>query len=102
MKRIFAVVLILTATAPSAAHAQTLTVYSSLPLSGGSARSTKAINHGARLALQQSGNADVRLVTLDSATAKTGTWAPSRVADNALRAAQDKSTIAFIGEYYSG
>jgi hypothetical protein len=46
-------VLTASAAAPSAASAQTLTVYSSLPLSGAAAGQTKAVNGGARQALHE-------------------------------------------------
>src|SRR4051794_22359006 len=99
MKRTIAVVLILTAS-PSAAHAQT--VYSSLPLSGASRASATAVNAGARLALKQSGNTSVHFVALNDATKKAGAWTPERASANALRAAQDRNTIAYIGEFNSG
>src|ERR1700742_2808630 len=101
MKRTILAALIVAAT-PSAAHAPTLTVYSSLPLSGASRVSTQAVNAGARLALKQSGNANVRLVTLNDATKRAGNWTPERTAHDALRAAQDQSTVAYIGEFNSG
>src|SRR4051794_35707727 len=99
MKRTIAAVVILTAT-PSAAHAQT--IYSSLPLTGASRSTSAAINAGARLALKQSGNTAVRFVALDDSIKRVGAWTPERVATDALRAAQDRKTIAYIGEFNSG
>ena len=99
MKPTIVAVLIVAAT-PSVAHAQT--VYSSLPLSGAARVSTKAINTGARLALRQSGNHSVRLVTLNDATRRAGSWVPENVARNARKAAQDPAAIAYIGEFNSG
>src|SRR3954452_9316716 len=99
MKRTIAVVLILTAT-PSAAQAQT--IYSSLPLSGASRSTSAAINAGARLALKQSGNTAVRFVALNDASKQAGAWTPERASQDALRAAQDRHAIAYIGEFNSG
>src|SRR4051794_21848035 len=99
MKRTIAAVLIVAAT-PSVAHAQT--VYSSLPLSGASRPTAAAVNAGARLALKQSGNTSVRFVALNDATKKAGAWTPERAVHNALRAAQDRKALAYIGEFNSG
>src|SRR3954470_11342064 len=99
MKRTIAAVLILTAT-PSAAHART--IYSSLPLTGASRSSSAAVNAGARLALKQSGNTSVRFVALNDATKRAGSWTPERASQDALRAAQDRHAIAYIGEFNSG
>jgi branched-chain amino acid transport system substrate-binding protein len=105
MKR-SALALLIVAAFPATAHAQALTVYSSLPLSGASRPQTRAVNDGARLALQQAGGQaagrPVRLVTLNDATPQAGSWTPERTARNALKAAQDKSTMAYIGEFNSG
>src|SRR5262249_20660381 len=99
MKRTIAALLIVAAT-PTAAHAQT--VYTSLPLNGPARVSAQAVNTGARLALQESGNTSVRLVTLNDATKRAGAWTPERVVRNALRAARDDSTSAYIGDFNSG
>jgi branched-chain amino acid transport system substrate-binding protein len=91
---------------PSAAHGQTLTVYSSLPLSGASAGQTKAVNAGARQALQEAGGMAagraITFVTLNDATRKAGSWVPIRVASNARKAAGDASAVALIGAFNSG
>jgi branched-chain amino acid transport system substrate-binding protein len=99
MKPILAAVVLLAAT-PSLAQAQT--VYSSLPLSGPGRASAAAVNTGARLALQQSGNAAVRFVALNDATKKAGSWTPEKVSADARKAAGDPATIAYIGEFNSG
>jgi branched-chain amino acid transport system substrate-binding protein len=44
----------------------------------------------------------VRYVALDSADPKTGAWAPEVVSANARNAAQDKTTIAYLGEMDTG
>jgi branched-chain amino acid transport system substrate-binding protein len=99
-------VLIASAAIPSAAHGQALTVYSSLPLSGPASAQTKAINTGARQALQEAGGMagglPIRLVTLNDASRKAGSWVPELVARNARRAAADINAVAFIGAFNSG
>jgi branched-chain amino acid transport system substrate-binding protein len=107
MNRSIAAVLIVSAAAPSAASAQELTVYSSMPLTGVDRTQARAINDGARLALQQAGGTvagrPVRLETLNSATRQAGSWTPESEAANAYRAARvDASTIAYIGGLNSG
>jgi branched-chain amino acid transport system substrate-binding protein len=99
-------VLIASAVVPASASAQELTVYSSLPLSGPARGQTRAVNDGARQALQEAGGMAggraVRLVTLNDATRRAGSWVPSRVRANARRAAPDGSAVAFIGAFNSG
>jgi branched-chain amino acid transport system substrate-binding protein len=99
-------VLIASAAFPSAAHGQALKVYSSLPLSGASAVSTKAVNAGARQALQEAGGMAggqaITFVTLNDATRRAGNWVPERVAANARKAAADASAVALIGAFNSG
>jgi branched-chain amino acid transport system substrate-binding protein len=89
-----------------AAHAQPLTVYSSLPLTGAARPVTLSIERGARLALEEAGGKagahSIRYVSLDDSTAQAGTWTPERTSRNARRAARDDSTIAYIGEFNSG
>jgi branched-chain amino acid transport system substrate-binding protein len=83
-----------------------LTVYSSLPLQGASRQQSLAIERGARLALEQRGNEAgghrIRYVSLDDSTARRGHWTPQAASRNARRAATDRSTIAYIGEFNSG
>jgi ABC-type branched-subunit amino acid transport system substrate-binding protein len=79
-----------------------LTVYSSLPHSGVSARAADAVAAGARLALadahgRAAGRA-VRLVELDSAAPGGEAWDPAAVEANARRAADDPTAIAYLGE----
>ena len=63
--------------------AQQPTVYSSLPLSGAARGQTRAVNDGARQALQEAGGmaggSAVKFVTLNDATeAAPGSWTPGR------------------------
>jgi len=80
-----------------------LTVYSSLPRAGVSARTADAVAAGERLALADAhGRVDgrsVRLVELDSAVPGSGqAWDPAAVEANARRAVDDRTAIAYIGE----
>jgi branched-chain amino acid transport system substrate-binding protein len=83
-----------------------LTVYSTLPLQGGSANQTKAINNGARLALKQRGGKigkfTVTYKPLDDSLASTGAADEGQEGENARKAVQDKTTIAVLGAYNSG
>src|SRR5438067_6160051 len=79
-----------------------LTVYSSLPRAGVSARVADAVAAGERLALADAhgrvaGRA-VRLVELDSAVPGGQAWDPATVEANAPRAVDDRTAIAYIGE----
>jgi branched-chain amino acid transport system substrate-binding protein len=86
--------------------AKSVTVYSSYPLQGaGRAQSEAAVN-GAKLALEQSGgkagDISVKYTPLDDATAQAANWTPEQVSSNARKAAQDKSTAVYLGEFNSG
>ena len=85
------------------ARGSTLTIYTSLPRHGLSARDADAVAAGERLALAdahgRAGGHRLRLVELDdSDPQKAGVWDPSAVERNAKQAANDPSTIAYIGE----
>ncbi len=84
----------------------TLTVYSSLPLQGASKNQSTAISNGMKLALKQAGGRvgdyAIKYVSLDDSTAQAGAWTPEATSANARKAAQDESTIAYLGEFNSG
>jgi len=84
----------------------TLTVYSSLPRSGDSAAQADAVAAGQRLALAEAGGRvgrwRVRLVELDSSEPDDRSWDPDLVLANAQRAADDPTTIAYLGELEYG
>lgn len=88
------------------AQGNTLTVYSSLPRQGSSRVQTLAIEDGAKLALKNAGGKagkyKVVYKQLDDSTASAGQWDAKPTSANARKAAQDKATIAYIGEYNSG
>jgi len=90
----------------SSVSGKNLTIYSTLPLQGGSEQQTKAINNGAKLALKQRGGkiGDFTLTykPLDDSLASTGAADEGKEAQNARTAIRDKTTIAVLGAYNSG
>jgi branched-chain amino acid transport system substrate-binding protein len=84
----------------------TVTVYTSLPLHGVSRAAAAAVAAGQRLALAdaggRAGGLRVRLVRLDSTEPGDRLWDPGRVNANAERAADDETTIAYLGELEYG
>jgi branched-chain amino acid transport system substrate-binding protein len=83
-----------------------LTIYSSLPLQGAARTQSVAAVNGAKLALEQAGGKagkfPIQYKSLDDSTAQQGGWEPNVTSSNALKAAGDKSTIGYIGEFNSG
>lgn len=86
----------------SEATGNQLAVYSSLPLQGPAAASSAEIVDGERLALAQAGGHvgkfKVGYVSLDDANPQSGKLDPEATSTNAKTAAQDTSTIAYLGE----
>jgi branched-chain amino acid transport system substrate-binding protein len=84
----------------------TVTVYASLPRHGVSQAAAAAVAAGQRLALAdaggRAGGLRVRLVMLDSTKPGDRLWDPGRVNANAERAADDDTTIAYLGELEFG
>jgi branched-chain amino acid transport system substrate-binding protein len=80
----------------------TVTVYSSLPRHGVSARAAAAVAAGQRLAYPdaggRAGGLRVRLRMLDATDPDDWLWDPDRVSANAEEAADDDTAIAYIGE----
>ena len=83
-----------------------LTIYSSMPLSGASSASGRAVLAGEELALDQSrgriGKYRILLRSVNDATAQRGEWDPGQTTLNAHQAIQDRTTIGYIGELNSG
>src|SRR4051812_49993581 len=83
-----------------------LTVYVSVPRQGVERGAGKAVAAGARQALadarRRAGGREVRLAQLDAATPQGSSWDPAAVEANAKRAADDPTTIAYIGELDEG
>ncbi|GAC1440690.1 MAG: branched-chain amino acid ABC transporter substrate-binding protein [Solirubrobacteraceae bacterium] len=86
--------------------AKTLTIYSSLPLQGPDHDRQQSIVNGEKLALAQAGGHvgpfHVSIASLDDADPTKGSWTSAIASQAARQAAQDKSTIAFIGDFDSG
>src|SRR2546421_2888772 len=82
------------------------TVYSSLREQGASGDQAKAIENGARLAVQRGGGKvgkyTITYKPLDDSLASTGAADEGKGAQNARTAVQDKSAIGYVGEYNSG
>jgi len=89
-----------------AIEGNSLTIYSSLPLQGGSRDNALAVNRGADIALAEKGgkvgNYTIKFDKLDDSTASAGKWEPNQVQQNARKAVADKNTIAYLGEFNSG
>lgn len=87
-------------------HGETLTVYASLPAHGVEARVGRAAELGMREALREAGGKaggrEVRLVRLPSTRPGDEQWDPGTVEANAERAADDPTTIAYLGELDQG
>ena len=87
-------------------QASSATIYSSLPLQGASRAQTQAMVNGMKLALEQVGNKagsfKINYQSLDDSTAQAGSWTPEAASANARKAAQDKSTAVYLGEFNSG
>lgn len=85
--------------------ANPLAIYSSLPLQGPSGAASQQIVNGEKLALADAGGRvgrfKVGYVSLDDSNPTSGRWDPGVTATNAKTAAQDTSTIAYLGEYNS-
>lgn len=84
-----------------------LTIYSSLPLQGPEAADSQAIVNGEKLALAQAqgaiGQFRISYESLDDTKpSAAGVWNPDVTSSNAKAAAQDNSTIAYLGDLDSG
>ncbi|MEA2457986.1 MAG: branched-chain amino acid transport system substrate-binding protein [Thermoleophilaceae bacterium] len=83
-----------------------LTIYSSLPEQGASGGQAKAIENGAKVAVDQVGGKvgkyTITYKPLDDSLASSGKADEGKGAQNARTAGSDSSTIGYIGEYNSG
>ena len=82
-----------------------LTVYSSLPLQGSTRAISENIVNGEKLALSQAGGQvgpfKISYVSMDDSSPVTGQWDPGATSTDAKDAAQDNTTIAYLGDYNS-
>ena len=86
--------------------ANTIDIYSSLPLQGASTAQTTPMVNGIKLALDQAGGKagqwTVNYQSLDDSTAAAGKWDPGQTAANARKVATDPKAVYYIGEFNSG
>jgi branched-chain amino acid transport system substrate-binding protein len=84
----------------------TLTVYSSMPLQGPAEDQSESVVKAEKLALAEVGGRvgrfTIKAVYLDDSTAATNRSEPGQTSVNARKAAQDASTIAYLGEGNDG
>jgi branched-chain amino acid transport system substrate-binding protein len=85
---------------------KSVTVYTSLPFDATDRQQTEDVVKGEKLALSQVnstvGPCKLTFKQLDDSTAQAGQWDPGQTSANARKAAQDKSAIAYLGEFNSG
>jgi branched-chain amino acid transport system substrate-binding protein len=90
---------------PAPDSAQSVTIYSSLPLQGDSRPQSRDVVRAMRMALAandgKAGSFAVKYVSLDDASKKSGFWTPRKVEANARKAARDPDTVAYLGEFNS-
>ncbi len=98
------------AATPAPATAETVRIYSSLPLTGSSAGQTTTIVNAINLAIEQQtqgglvcdGKIKIDYVSLDDATAAAGQWDAAKEQENANKAVADADTMVYIGTFNSG
>jgi branched-chain amino acid transport system substrate-binding protein len=82
-----------------------LAIYSSLPLQGPAAAISQQIVNGEKLALAAAGGRvgpfKIGFVSLDDSSPTSGQWDPGVTATDAKTAADDTSTIAYLGDFNS-
>ena len=86
--------------------ANTVDIYSSLPLQGATSVQGDAFVSGMKLALSQAGGKagqwTVNYQSLDDSTAAAGKWDPGQTAANARKVASDPKAVYYMGEFNSG
>jgi branched-chain amino acid transport system substrate-binding protein len=84
---------------------ENLLIYSSLPMTGGSANQIASVINGMKLALQQrggkAGGYTINYKPLDDATPAKGSWDEGQETANANQAIRDKATV-YLGTFNSG
>jgi branched-chain amino acid transport system substrate-binding protein len=82
-----------------------MAIYSSMPLQGPDAAASQQVVNGEKLALSQAGGRvgpfKIGYVSLDDANPTNGQPSPEVTSTDAKTAAQDTSTIAYLGDYSS-
>src|SRR5438093_2256740 len=87
-----------------ASTAKTVKIISSLPMTGASRTQTVEIVNSIKMAIDETKITNVTVLydALDDATAAKGSWDAAQEAENARKAINDKSVVAYIGTYNSG
>ena len=87
-----------------ATTAKTVKIMSSLPMTGSSRTQTVQIVNSIQMAIADTKipNVTVNFEALDDATAAKGSWDAAQEAENARKAINDSSVVAYIGTYNSG
>lgn len=98
-----------TKAAGAGADAGTITIYSSLPLTGSSKEQTETLVNAMKLALEdytggtnKIGNFTIKFTSLDDATAAKGQWDADQEKSNANKALNDPDGMVYIGTFNSG
>ena len=90
----------------SSSGSKNLTVYSSLPLQGDNRAQSTSVVNGEKMALEEAGGKvgdyTIKYESLDDSSAQAGAWTPEATSANARKVVQDKSAIAYLGEFNSG
>lgn len=91
-------------TTTGASTAKTVKIISSLPMTGSSRTQTVEIRNSIQMAVDETKipNVTVQYEALDDATAAKGSWDAAQEAENARKAIDDKTVVAYIGTYNSG
>ena len=80
-----------------------VSIYTSLPMKGSSAATGKSILNAQKFALAQSGGKagalTVTLKALGDSTSKSNTYDPRLCATNPLKASEDPTTVAYLGDF---
>jgi branched-chain amino acid transport system substrate-binding protein len=87
-----------------ATTSKTVKIMSSLPMTGASRTQTVEIVNSIQMAIADTKitNVTVQFEALDDATAAKGSWDAAQEAENARKAINDKSVVAYIGTFNSG
>ena len=87
-----------------ASVAKTVKIISSLPMTGASRTQTVEIVNSIQMAIADTKipNVTVNFEALDDATAAKGSWDAAQEAENARKAINDKTVMAYIGTFNSG
>jgi branched-chain amino acid transport system substrate-binding protein len=94
-----------TSSSSSGGGANTIDIYSSLPLQGASTAQTNPMVNGIKLALDEAGGKagqwTVNYQSLDDSTAAAGKWDAGQASANARKVATDPKAVYYIGEFNS-